>query len=113
MEKARRPKGLSTVHIAQSIDDDVANGMDIWDCVTEILFLLAHEETDPVASFPEISGLASIPADDERESGQRPTVSAGFDVTDVQKVRAAPNGPSIRHRLICLVFRRATDGERG
>jgi hypothetical protein len=31
--------------------DDVAKGMDIWDCVAEILFSRAHEETDPVSTF--------------------------------------------------------------
>jgi hypothetical protein len=65
VEKSRRQQGLSTVHMAQCIVDKVAKGMDIWDCVAEILFSRAREETDPVPSFPDISGLASIPAGDE------------------------------------------------
>jgi hypothetical protein len=36
VEKARRQQGLSIVHMAQCIVDDVAKGIDIWDCVTEI-----------------------------------------------------------------------------
>jgi hypothetical protein len=78
VEKAQWQQGISTVHMAQCIVDDVADGMDIWDCVAEILFSRAHEETDPVSSLPDISGLASIPAGDERETGDMPTVSAGF-----------------------------------
>jgi hypothetical protein len=65
VEKARRQQGLSTVRIAQCIVDDVAKGLDIWDSVAEIFFSCAHEETDPVSNFPDISGLASIPAGDE------------------------------------------------
>jgi hypothetical protein len=59
---------LSTVHMAQCIVDDVAKGMDIWYCVAEILFSHALEETDSVSSFQDLSGLASIPAGDERET---------------------------------------------
>jgi hypothetical protein len=83
VEKARRQHGPSTVHMAQCIVDDVAKGMDIWDCVAEILFSHAHEETDPVASFPDISGLASIPACDESETYFMSTVSAGFVATGI------------------------------
>jgi hypothetical protein len=72
--------------MAQCIVDDVAKGMDIWDCVAEILFSRAHEETDPVSSFPDISGLASIPAGDERETGDMPTVSAGFVATGIDSL---------------------------
>jgi hypothetical protein len=78
VEKARRQQGLSAVHMAQCIVDDAAKGMDIWDCVAEILFSRAHEKTDPVSSFSDISGLASIPAGDERETGEMTTVTAGF-----------------------------------
>jgi hypothetical protein len=46
-------------------------------------FSRAHEETDPVSSFPDISGLARIPAGDERETGDMPTVSAGFVATGI------------------------------
>jgi hypothetical protein len=53
---------LSTVHMAQFIVNDVANGVDIWDCITEILFSRAHAENDPVSAFPDISAIASIPA---------------------------------------------------
>jgi hypothetical protein len=60
--------------------------MDIWDCVAEILFSRAHEEADPVSSFPDISGLASIPAGDERETGDMPTVSAGFVATGTDRL---------------------------
>jgi hypothetical protein len=69
VEKARRQQGLSTVHMAQCIVAEVAKEMDIWDCVAEILFSRTHEETDPVSSFLDISGLASIPAGDDRETG--------------------------------------------
>jgi hypothetical protein len=60
VEKERRHQVLSTVHMAQCIDDDVAKGMDIWDCFAEILFSRAHEETDTVSAFPDISGKAEI-----------------------------------------------------
>jgi hypothetical protein len=72
--------------VAQCIVDDVAKGMDIWDCVAEILFLRAHEENCPVSSFPDFSGLASIPAGDERETGDMPTLSAGFVATGVDSL---------------------------
>jgi hypothetical protein len=36
VEKARRQQGISTMHLAQCIVDDVAKCMDIWDCVAEI-----------------------------------------------------------------------------
>jgi hypothetical protein len=84
VEKARRQQGLSTWHMAQCIVDDVAKGMDIWDCVAEILFSRAHEETDPVSAFPDISGSASIPAGDEGKTGDMPTASAGFVATGIQ-----------------------------
>jgi hypothetical protein len=86
VEKARRQQGLSTVHMAQGIVDDVTNGIDIWDCVAEILFPRAHEETDPVSIFPGISGLESIPAGDERETGDMPTDSAGFVATGIDSL---------------------------
>jgi hypothetical protein len=86
VEKARRQQGLSAVHMAQCIVDDVAKGMDIRDCVAEILFSRAHDETDPVSSFADISGLASIPAGDERETGDMPTVSAGFVATGIDSL---------------------------
>jgi hypothetical protein len=89
VEKARWHQGISAVHtavhVAQCIDD-VADGMDIWDCVAEILFSRAHEVADPVSSFPDISGLASIPAGDERETGDMPTVSAGFVATGTDRL---------------------------
>jgi hypothetical protein len=47
VEKARRQKGLLTVHMAQCIVNDVANGMDVWDCIAEIFLSRVHEETDP------------------------------------------------------------------
>jgi hypothetical protein len=86
VEKARQQQGISTVHMAKCIVDDVAKGMDTWDCVAEILFSRAHEETDPVSSFTDISGLASIPAGDERETGDMPTVSAGFVATGIDSL---------------------------
>jgi hypothetical protein len=64
----------------------VAKGIYIWDCVAEIFFSRAHEETAPVSSFPDISGLASIPAGDERETGDMPTVSAGFVATGIDSL---------------------------
>jgi hypothetical protein len=82
VEKARRGHGLSTVHMAQCIVDKVAKGMDIWDYVTEILYSRAYEETDPVSSFPDISGLASIPVGDLRGTGDI-AVSAGFVATGI------------------------------
>jgi hypothetical protein len=86
VEKARRQQGLSTVHMAQCIVDDVAKGMDIWDCVAEILFSRDHDETNPVSSVADISGLACIPAGDERETGDMPTVSAGFVATGIDSL---------------------------
>jgi hypothetical protein len=84
VEKALRQQGLSAVHMAQCLVDDVAKGMDIWDCVAEILFSRAHEENDdPFSSFPDICGLPSIPARDERETGVKPTVSASFVATGI------------------------------
>jgi hypothetical protein len=71
--------------MAQCIVDDVAKGIDIWDCVAEIPFSRAHEETDPVSVFPCISGLASITAGDERETGDIPTVSADFLATGIER----------------------------
>jgi hypothetical protein len=59
-------------HMAQWIVADVRKGMDIWDCIAKNLFSCAQEETDPAASFQDISGLAVIPAGDERETGDMP-----------------------------------------
>jgi hypothetical protein len=86
VERAWRQQGLSTVHMAQCIVDDVAKGMDIWDCVAKILFSRAHEETDPVSSFPDISGLASIPAGDASETSDIPMASAGFVATGIDSI---------------------------
>jgi hypothetical protein len=83
VEKAQRQQGLYTVHMAQCIVDDLAKGIDIWDCVAEILFSRAQEETDLVSNFPDISGLASIPAGDESETYCTSIVSAGFVATGI------------------------------
>jgi hypothetical protein len=57
--------------------------VDICDCVAKILFSRAHEGTDPVSSFLDISELVSIPAGDECETGGMPTVSAGCVATGI------------------------------
>jgi hypothetical protein len=61
--------------------------MDVWNCITEVLFSHAHEETDPVSAFPDISRLASfffIFAGDERDKCDRPTVSTDFVATGIE-----------------------------
>jgi hypothetical protein len=63
VERVGRQKGLLNVHRAQCIVEDVAKGMNIWDCVADISH--AHKKTDPISSFSDLSGIASIPADDE------------------------------------------------
>jgi hypothetical protein len=57
--------------------------MGIWDFIVEILFSRAHEETNTVSALPDISRLASIAADDERETRDRSTVSARFVATGI------------------------------
>jgi hypothetical protein len=86
VEKARRQQGFSTVHMAQCIVNDVMNGMDVWDCIAEILFSRAHEENDPVSNFPDVCGLASITDRDEHETGVIPTASAGFVATGIDSL---------------------------
>jgi hypothetical protein len=61
--------------MAQCLVNDVANEMDIWDCISKILLTRSHEETDPISAYFYISALASIATGDKRETCDTQTVS--------------------------------------
>jgi hypothetical protein len=90
VEKARRQQGLSAVHIAQCIVEDVAKGMDIWDCVAEICSRVLMRKLIPSqASRTFLDSRVFQPAmraETGDTTGNMPIVSAGFVATGIDSL---------------------------